>query len=150
MSCEEYDGTAAFAITVGDGVGDGCDNCPEAPNPDQTDTDGDGRGDACDPSRQLPGDCNQDRRLNIADAICALGALFAGSARFPCADGSVDHIGNVTLLDWQGDGRVDVSDAVGLLQFAFLGAAPHPLAVAQLAAEACATIPGCPDNAECR
>ena len=31
-----------------DGVPDATDNCPTAPNPDQTDTDGDGDGDACD------------------------------------------------------------------------------------------------------
>ncbi|KYF68976.1 thrombospondin type 3 repeat-containing protein, partial [Sorangium cellulosum] len=33
----------------GDGADDVEDNCPAAPNPDQTDTDTDGHGDACDP-----------------------------------------------------------------------------------------------------
>jgi hypothetical protein len=33
-----------------DGLPNGCDNCPEAANPDQTDADGDGIGDACEPS----------------------------------------------------------------------------------------------------
>ena len=30
-----------------DGVGDVCDNCPQAPNNSQRDSDGDGVGDAC-------------------------------------------------------------------------------------------------------
>ena len=34
----------------GDGVPDGCDNCPAVSNPDQADIDGDGIGDACDPT----------------------------------------------------------------------------------------------------
>jgi len=34
--------------TDGDGIGDACDNCPILPNSDQMDTDNDGLGDACD------------------------------------------------------------------------------------------------------
>jgi Cohesin domain len=40
--CGTLDGTR------GDGVPDGCDNCPLVYNPDQKDSDGDGAGDACD------------------------------------------------------------------------------------------------------
>jgi Thrombospondin type 3 repeat len=32
-------------------VFDVVDNCPDTPNPEQTDNDGDGLGDACDPDR---------------------------------------------------------------------------------------------------
>ena len=45
-----------------DGLIDACDNCPAAPNPDQSDGDGDGSGDACDgcaadPAKTGPGAC---------------------------------------------------------------------------------------------
>jgi len=53
---------APFVDADGDGVGDGADNCPTTPNPDQADTDGDGLGDACDP------DDDNDGVLDGADA----------------------------------------------------------------------------------
>lgn len=45
-----------------DGIADPEDNCPEAPNPDQTDSDDDGTGNACDdcpddPDKSAPGAC---------------------------------------------------------------------------------------------
>jgi hypothetical protein len=53
--------TACPADSDGDGVPDGSDNCPLAPNPTQSDADGDGLGDACDncpywpnPTQALP------------------------------------------------------------------------------------------------
>ncbi len=42
-----------FQDTDGDGVGDGCDNCPAVANASQTDSDGDGLGDACDPCTNI-------------------------------------------------------------------------------------------------
>ncbi|MBI4601307.1 MAG: hypothetical protein HY721_05020 [Planctomycetes bacterium] len=90
--------------------------------------------------RQQPGDCNQDRKLDISDAVCVLGFLFLGAPeQLPCGDGSATGAGNVSLADWQLDGKVDLSDAVGLLQFLFSGGPPHPLG------SECAGIAECPE-----
>ena len=44
---------AAVADGDGDGVADADDNCVDADNPDQTDTDDDGLGDACDANPEV-------------------------------------------------------------------------------------------------
>ena len=36
----------------GDGIANGCDNCPDDANPQQEDGDGDGDGDACDTGKE--------------------------------------------------------------------------------------------------
>ena len=76
---------------------------------------------------QLPGDCNQDGTLDLADAVCLLGKLFRGNPpASPCGDGSSTDPGNLALLDWQPDGTVDVSDAVSMLAFFFRALEPPP------------------------
>ncbi|MBI4601057.1 MAG: protein kinase [Planctomycetes bacterium] len=95
------------------------------------------------PGLQRPGDCNQDRKLDISDAVCVLGFLFLGGPeRLPCGDGAAIDAANVSLADWQPDGKVDLSDAVGLLQFLFSGGPPHPLG------SECAAIAECPETCE--
>jgi hypothetical protein len=47
--------TLGCADSDGDGVCDAIDDCPDVPNPDQTDDDGDGVGDACDPCTNVGG-----------------------------------------------------------------------------------------------
>ena len=50
--------------------------------------------------RQLPGDCNQDSRLDISDAVCLLGHLFLGSPpELPCGDGGVTDAANLELMN---------------------------------------------------
>ena len=51
---------------IGGGVGVGCDNCPNASNPDQADSDGDGVGDACD---NCPAVANPDQADRDGDGI---------------------------------------------------------------------------------
>jgi YVTN family beta-propeller protein len=78
-----------------DGFTDGLDNCPDAPNDPQTDTDGDLRGDACD----------QD---DDADAL--LDAYETGSGIFVSPfDAGTDPL----LADTDGDGHLD-GDEVAL------------------------------------
>jgi hypothetical protein len=89
---------------------------------------------------QIPGDCNQDGRLDMLDAFCLLDHLFQGSSAFPCGDGTRADGGNVLLLDWSGDGAVDISDAVRLLSHLFGGGPPHPLG------SDCVEIAGCPST----
>ena len=48
LSASFDDSKIAWYQNGGDGVGDACDNCLGAVNPDQADIDGDGAGDACD------------------------------------------------------------------------------------------------------
>jgi len=99
------------------------------------------------PTLQIPGDCNQDGRLEIADAVCVVGALFRGiPSVFPCGDGFSTDPSNIALLDWQPDGAVDVSDVVGMLDFLFRALEPHHMAVPGAETTGCVIIPGCPDN----
>jgi hypothetical protein len=99
--------------------------------------------------RQVPGDCNQDGRTDLEDAVCIVGVLFLGKpALFPCGDGRPRHEANIALIDWQADGRVDISDAVALLTALFSSGPGHSLAPA--GGQACVPIAGCPDQAGCR
>jgi hypothetical protein len=87
---------------------------------------------------QLPGDCNQDGTLNIADGICLLGFLFLGTpSELPCDSGLVTDPGNIRLLDFGGQGTLELSDAVASFLYLFSDSPPHPLGTA------CVPIAGC-------
>jgi hypothetical protein len=90
----------------GDGAADAEDNCPAVANADQADADGDGAGDVCD---NCPGVANPDQ-----------------------VDGDADGVGDLCEPvvfrrgDADGLGSVQLTDAVGLLNFLFGGRAPPP------------------------
>lgn len=89
---------------------------------------------------QLPGDCNQDRLLDLSDAVCMLGHLFLGRPEvLPCGDGTVVDPANATLLDSNGDRKGDLSDAVFLLIYLFSGGPPPS------SGRECLPIAGCPE-----
>jgi hypothetical protein len=90
---------------------------------------------------QRPGDCNQDRRLDISDGICILGYLFQGTIRrLPCGNGGREEAGNRRLLDLNGDTRIDLADAVYSFRYLFYGGLPPVQGVA------CIAIPDCPER----
>ena len=93
----------------------------------------------------MPGDCNQDGRVDISDAICIFSALFAGGGPLPCGHGLPLDDGNRALLDWQPDGRVDLSDVIAGLMYLFEGGPAHPLGAAE-----CVLLFDCPQDAVCQ
>jgi hypothetical protein len=89
---------------------------------------------------QLPSDLDQDGRRNITDAVTLLLRLFGGlGAALPC-EGSIATGGNLALHDASGDGRVDLADAVHMLEYLFRAGPPPALG------PACVRIAGCPEG----
>ncbi|MBN1444154.1 MAG: PKD domain-containing protein, partial [Planctomycetes bacterium] len=89
---------------------------------------------------QLPGDGNQDGRLDLSDAVSLLTRLFIdASSPLPCEPDDVYAPGNRTLLDVNADGGINLTDAVHILNFLFL-AGPEPAL-----GTSCIPIEGCPN-----
>lgn len=87
--------------------------------------------------RQRPGDANRNGSVEIGDAIALLFALFVEPVPLPCG-GAPGDPGNRTLLDWNGDSRVDASDAILTLDHLFRGGPAHVLGTG------CVEVQGCP------
>jgi hypothetical protein len=91
---------------------------------------------------QIPGDANQDKVLDLSDAVWLLGHLFLGMfPTLPCEGGTANHpgTGDLALLDSNGDGRIDLSDVVSVLGFLYSGSKPPILGTR------CTVISACPE-----
>ncbi|MBI4606727.1 MAG: hypothetical protein HY721_32590 [Planctomycetes bacterium] len=64
----------------------------------------------------LRGDCNDDGRVDLSDALCSLNWLFLGSPAPGC----------LAAADVNADRRIDISDAVAVLGYLFLGTPAPP------------------------
>lgn len=69
---------------------------------------------------------NQDGKLNISDPVAILDHLFLGSPKFqqlPCEHGSAGAPGpgDLALIDVDGSGTINITDAIYLLNYLFNG-----------------------------
>ncbi len=89
---------------------------------------------------QVPGDINQDARLNVSDPINLLIYLFKGQAfSLPCGDGTLEAQSNLALMDADGSTTVDLSDPLHMLLYLFRGGAPHAMGGACIPVATCPT-----------
>jgi hypothetical protein len=95
-------------------------------------------GDEPAPGLQIAGDINQDRKLNITDAVGMLRYLFQGGVALPCATPAA----NERLIDMNGDAAANIADAVHALAYLFQSGAPPALGTD------CTPIEGCPSACE--
>lgn len=70
----------------------------------------------------IPGDADGDGVSGVLDAISLLEAIFLDGG-LPCDDG-FDGPCNIEILDSNGSGRIDMSDAIHFLRFVVLGDEP--------------------------
>ena len=83
---------------------------------------------------QLRGDLDQDGRVGISDVVGIL-RYYVGEVPGPCEE----EEGNTAVLDTTGEGFVNISDALHVVVYLFLGGEPRNLS------PVCVSIRRCPD-----
>ena len=75
---------------------------------------------------RLPGDCNLDANRDVSDVICLSNILFDNrfDRAYPCGGDDLQSDANKVVLDINGDGTVDISDAIAEATWLFLGGDP--------------------------
>ena len=91
---------------------------------------------------QIPGDSNQDGRLNISDALHLVGLVFEVPNGFPCEDGHALDTANLLVFDINGDSRIDGSDVVYALLYLFVDGQPPLQGVECIDARDCPNVCG--------
>ena len=102
--------TGAIMDRDSDGWADGCDNCPDTPNPDQADSDGDGIGDACQAYAPVA-DAGFDQTVNVGDTVQFDALNEDGNGDGHGAPESYDPDGTIVYYGWDldGDGTDDLT-----------------------------------------
>jgi hypothetical protein len=100
-----------------DGIGDACDTCPLVPNPDQADTDGDGKANACDVCPSDPDPAQLDTDHDGVGDVCDSCPLDADPEQIDSdLDGTGDAcdncpgVANADQLDGDDDGVGNACD----------------------------------------
>jgi hypothetical protein len=89
---------------------------------------------------QRPGDTNRDHAVNVIDTLTLIRLLFLGTGDAPCGNGGVETAGNKTLLDWDGNGELNVTDVIYSLRYIFQAGPPHIKGTACIAVDGCANV----------
>ena len=91
---------------------------------------------------QIPGDVNQDARLNISDALRLVTLVFEVADGYPCQNGRAMDTSNILVFDSNSDFRIAASDVVTVLLYLFADGAPPAQGVN------CIEIRDCPEVCE--